>query len=414
MKHLIYILILLVLGLSLKAQTLDDYLAEAIESNPSIQASYLEFEAALTRVSQENALPDPTISIGYFVSPIETRVGSQQAKISLTQVFPWFGSLSAKDDAAAFLAESKFHQFVNTKNEILLQVKESYYPIYEIQEHIKWQLENIQILNSYKDLATTSFSNGKSSMTDVLRVDIMIDDIETEIKLLQDNLVPLHISFNRLLNKPDSSIVIIADNLKIDQSAFTFSKDSIAAHNPLINAVDAKIRSMEANESVAKKNGLPKIGVGIDYVFINERTDIEIPNNGQDAFMPMVSFSIPIFRGKNNAQIEEAQILQSALSHKKVELENSFISNYENYSFELYKAQELDKLYEEQIKKTEQVIKILYTEYGNSGKDFEEILRMQQQLLKYEMAKATITKAFFIAQARLEYITSKTENYETK
>ena len=193
MKQPIYILILLVLGLSLKAQTLDDYLAEAIESNPSIQASYLEFEAALTRVSQENALPDPTISIGYFVSPIETRVGSQQAKISLTQVFPWFGSLSAKDDAAAFLAESKFHQFVNTKNEVLLQVKESYYPIYEIQEHIKWQLENIQILNSYKDLATTSFSNGKSSMTDVLRVDIMIDDIETEIKLLQENLlVPLH------------------------------------------------------------------------------------------------------------------------------------------------------------------------------------------------------------------------------
>ena len=129
MKHPIYTLILLVLGLSLKAQTLDDYLAEAIESNPSIQASYLEFEAALIRISQENALPDPTISIGYFVSPIETRVGSQQAKLSLTQMFPWFGSLSAKDDAAAFLAESKFHQFVNTKNEILLQVKESYYPI---------------------------------------------------------------------------------------------------------------------------------------------------------------------------------------------------------------------------------------------------------------------------------------------
>jgi outer membrane protein TolC len=169
---------------------------------------------------------------------------------------------------------------------------------------------------------------------------------------------------------------------------------------------------MEANESVARKNGLPKIGVGVDYVFVNERTDIEIPNNGQDAFMPMVSFSIPIFRGKNNSQIEEARILQAALANRKVEVENNLISNLENSLFELYRAEELNKLYDDQIKKTEQVIKILYTEYGNSGNDFEEILRMQQQLLKYEMAKSTITKEFYLAQARLEYITSKTEDYE--
>jgi len=52
---------------------------------------------------------------------------------------------------------------------------------------------------------------------------------------------------------------------------------------------------------------------------------------------------------------------------------------------------------------------LLETAYSNSGKDFEEILRMQQELLKYQIATATATKAFYVALAKLDYLTSKTE-----
>ena len=77
--------------------------------------------------------------------------------------------------------------------------------------------------------------------------------------------------------------------------------------------------------------------------------------------------------------------------------------------YELDKAQQLSALYLNQIKKTEQVIRLLYTAYGNSGKDFEEVLRMQQQLLKYQMALVTESRKFFTALAKIDYLTAKSE-----
>jgi hypothetical protein len=43
------------------------------------------------------------------------------------------------------------------------------------------------------------------------------------------------------------------------------------------------------------------------------------------------------------------------------------------------------------------------------GKDFEDILRMQQELLKYQIAEANALTLFYISLAKLDYLTSKTE-----
>ena len=69
----------------------------------------------------------------------------------------------------------------------------------------------------------------------------------------------------------------------------------------------------------------------------------------------------------------------------------------------------MTELYDTQAKKTKQVIELLYVAYSNSGKDFEEILRMQQQLLKYEIAKATALKNYHVAIAKIDYLTAKGE-----
>jgi outer membrane protein, heavy metal efflux system len=109
MKQYIAILMAMLLYSSMGfAQTLDDYFKIAAENNPGLQAVYKEYEAALQKVPQVSTLPDPVFSFGYFISPVETRVGPQQAKFSLTQMFPWFGTLKAQGDAAALMAEAKY------------------------------------------------------------------------------------------------------------------------------------------------------------------------------------------------------------------------------------------------------------------------------------------------------------------
>lgn len=410
-QYIVIITALLLVGLSTKssAQSLEESLKLAAENNPLLKAKYADFEAAMQKVAQVNSLPDPTFSFGYFISPVETRVGPQRAKVGLTQMFPWFGTLKTAGNVQALQAEAKYQEFLNSKNELYMQVKSAWYPIYEVNQKILLQKENKDILGSYKQLATTGFKNDKGSMVDVIRVDIMIENTDTEIKLLQDQLRPLFVHFNKLLNRPDSIVVQVDQKLNIVSVPLNYRKDSLLANHPLLQSLDLKMQSAQEAEELSKKQGLPKFGVGLDYVFVGERTDMVVPDNGKNVIMPMVSMSIPIYRGKYKAATKEAQFKQEAIANYKTNTENTLVSNYEMAWYELDKARQLIELYSTQVSKTEQAISLLETAYSNSGKDFEEILRMQQELLKYQIATATTTKAFYVALAKLDYLTSKTE-----
>ena len=404
------IIILLMMGYTLNSwgqDSLGSYLQYAYAHHPSLKAAYTRFEIALQQVPQVKALPDPKVSFGFFISPVETRVGPQQAKFSLSQQFPWFGTLEARGNAAVLKAEAFYQGFIEERNRIGNQVKMAYYPIYELNQHIKWQEENLEILKSYKLLATTAFSNGKGTLTDALRVDIMIENTKTDIQILKDKLRPLEIVFNRKLNREEAMGVSIAETLTIESLEADYRKDSLTAQNPSLQAFDIRIKAAKAQEEVAKKNALPKFGLGLDYALVGSRTDANPTDNGKNILMPMVSVSLPISKSKYNAAIKEQQLKQLMLQSKKEAVVNNLWADYETAWYSLDKSITLNKLYNQQIKKTIQVIDLLQTSYSNSGKDFEEILRMQQQLLKYQMAKASVVKDYYLALAKLDYLTAK-------
>jgi len=407
-KYLIIFIIVWVSGLSAQAQTLNDYLETAAANNPGLQAKYKDFEAALQKVPQVNSLPDPTFSFGYFISPVETRLGPQRAKFSLTQMFPWFGTLKAQGDAAALQAEAKYQTFLDAQNKLFYKVSEAYYPLYELNRWKQIERENIDILQSYKNIATSKFKNGISPMTDVLRVDIMLKEATTNLSIINKKEKPLRTTFNNLLNRGENEVVIISNSLDAESLSENFRKDSLLTNNPVLNELDLKIKASKASEIAAQKQGLPKLGLGLDYAIVGKRSDASIPDNGKDILMPMVSVGIPIFRKRYDAAEKEQQLMQESYSLQKEETINMLTTNYEVVWFQTQQQKELIDLYNEQIQETNQTLNLLFSAYGNSGKDFEEVLRMQQQLLKYEKMKATAEVQYQIALAKLNYITAKT------
>ncbi|MCB0700631.1 MAG: TolC family protein [Chitinophagales bacterium] len=412
MKWYIYsVIVLLLIGVQLdvKAQMSEQYLLEAAANNPMLKAKYAEFEAAMQRAARSNALPDPTLSFGYFIMPVETRVGPQRARFSLSQMFPWFGTLAAKKDMMTLQAEAKYQEFLDARNEVYYEVKKAWYPLYENKQTLQLQEENIEILRTYKRLATTAFKNGKGSLSDALRTDIMIDMAATEIQLLQQEQTPLLVRFNSILNRPETAVVNILDSLPDPSIDMSYRKDSLLQRNPVLNALDLRLQSVQVEEKLAKKQGLPKFGVGLDYVIVGQRNDVTIPDNGNDVLMPMVSMSLPIFRGKYRSAVKEAQYMQDAISAKKEAFTNELNSKYATAEYQLSESYELIKLYDQQIVTTKQVTDLLLTDYSNSGKDYEEVLRMQQQLLKYKIAKVNALKDYYTVLAQLDYITSKSE-----
>ncbi len=402
MRNYLKILLALFIGISANgsAQSLDKYLKEAAENNPLLKAKYSEFQAAVQRVAQVNSLPNPSISFSYLLSPTTPHPGNEKARIGIQQMIPWFGTLKTSGSVYQLKSEALYHEFIDAKNELYMNVKSAYYPLYEVKREITLLKENKRVLESYKQLATTGFKVGKNSMVDVIRVDILIENTDTEIKLLEEKIKPLTITFNNLLNREIDSAIEIEETIDLVEIPLNYKRDSLLLDNPTLQSLDLKYQSAQASEILAGKEGLPSFGVGLDYSFMPD---------GRDMIMPMVSVTLPIYRKRYKAFAREAQLNQKAIEFYKSDFKNTLISNYEMTWYDLESAKEQLKLYQKQIEKSKIVIGLLEKEYSNTGEDFVEILRMQQELINYQIAEATAIKNFYIALAKLDYLTAKSE-----
>ena len=401
----ILIISILFMAYNVVGQSINDYYTIAAENNPELKAKYKEFEAAMQKIPQVSSLPDPNLSMGYFISPVETRLGPQNMRFSLTQMFPWFGTLKAQKNAATLMAESKYQAFLNAKNQLYSQVATAYYPLYELLKLKDIEQENIKILESYKNIANAKFENGKGSLVDVLRVDIMIKDAQTNLEILNKKEPALTSWFNSILNRKYDEKIVVSKKIETIELPIEYRKDSIAT-NPILQELELKKQASEATIEAARKQGLPKLGIGLDYVFVGNGMN-NFPDSGKDVIMPMVTVSLPIFRKKYDAATKEAKLMQESYAFQKEAYENKLNGTYYKLVFELQKERDLLKLYEGQVITLSKSLSLLFAYYSNANKDFEEVLRMQQELLKYQKLQLSSISTFHVKLAELDYLTAK-------
>lgn len=404
MRTAILLLFSLVLS-NAHAQELGAHLQAAAEMNPGVQARYAEFEAAMKRSAQVRGLPDPSLTVGYFISPVETRIGPQRARFSLVQMFPWFGTLGAQAEVADRQAEARYEAFLEARNELFFKVRAAYYPFHELERAIALEKSDLEILRTYRAFALARFQGGTGSMVDVLRTDMMINAESTDITILEERRKPLLESFSNAVGYPDPAVVNVTDSL-ILVDLKTYAIDSVAM-NPRLSELDRQAASALAQAEAARKMGLPRFGLGLDYMVVGERTDMNVPDNGRDAIMPMFSVSLPIYRNKYHSAVEEAQDLNRALEAMRVQTDNELHTAYEVAYFEAHKAALNVQLMDQQIAIATQALELLLSAYSNSGKELEEVLRMQEQVLRFRLMRLSAMREHHTAVAKLDHLTAK-------
>lgn len=409
-KTKIYILLLLLLSTGMghvqAQEDLNTYLDFAVKNNPKLKSSYAQFEAAMRNSPQVSSLPDPTLTMSGLGRMIETRVGAQEARFNLMQMFPWFGTLAAKENAANLMAEAKFQKYLDLKNQVIYDVKSVYAELYSLSETIKIKEENLEILESYRELALSRFKSGGGAMVNVVKVDIDKDAAITEIELMQDMLIPVRTRFNLLLNRELQENIVVQDSLKIPELPLEINSEDKLEEHPLLKAIDKEKASYIAEQTVAEKEGMPNIGLGVDYSIISKRTDANPEGNGQDAIMPMVSISLPIFRKKYKASREQAEFLVSSSVNEREATRNELQSMLAMTIYEYHKSEKLILLYNKQLLSSGQANKLYISAFSNATGDFEEVLRMNQDILMLKTQKIEAIKNGFIASSRIDYLFS--------
>tara|TARA_R110002167_G_scaffold18938_1_gene70302 strand:+ start:4703 stop:5944 length:1242 start_codon:yes stop_codon:yes gene_type:complete len=396
-------LILILLAHFAQAQDeLNGYLKIAATNNPGLKAMFSDYMAAMERVPQVGTLPDPNFAFGYFIQPAETRVGPQKATFNLAQSFPWFGLLNAKEDVATEMAKAKYEEFENTKSNIFFEVKTAYYNYYFIEKAIQITKENIEILEVFKRLSLVKIEAGNASIVDELRVEMELNDLENQLALFLDSKDVLQVKFNNLLNRAIISEISVPevlwqDEIPLDQLNML---DEVYASNHQLKSIEHKLNAFLNQEVVAKKEGLPKFNIGFNYTIVGENPSSTASDNGKDVFMfPSIGVSIPIYRKKYKALIKEAKYLQEAEISKREDKKNTLSTIYKNTYKDFSDGDRRIYLNEKQSEIAKKVLDVLITSYSTNSKDFEEVLRIERQLLKYalEYQKAIADKNAAVA-----------------
>jgi outer membrane protein TolC len=403
MKKLKYILVFLFVSAFAKAQQLQSYIQEAEANNPEIQAFELRYNIAEEKVNEANWIPNTEVSAGYFVSEPETRVGAQRARIGVKQMLPWFGTITARENYATAMADAEYVDITIAKRKLALSVAQSYYSLYSIRAKQAVLDENIQLLETYKQLALTSVEVGKASAVDVLRLQIRQNELQQQKEVLEEEFTAEQTAFNNLLNRESMMTVDVVSEMEIPQEDPFYSNDALSL-NPELLKYDKLYESVAQSELLNQRESLPMIGFGLDYLPVTERSDVNFSDNGKDVLMPMVSVSIPIFNNRYKSISKQNELRQQEIETQREQRLNVLESAFAKAQSQRNQAHIAYSTQDRNLKQAQDAEEILVKNYETGTIDFNDVLDIQELLLMFQMNQIDSVQMYYVQSAIINYL----------
>ncbi|MDP4748472.1 MAG: TolC family protein [Algoriphagus sp.] len=425
---------------TLHAQTLEDYLLQAVENNPGLKAAYARYQATAEQVNQAS-LPDPELQVGAFIRPMERFMGNQTADFRLMQMFPWFGMLSTQKEEAYHMGQAEYQLFLEEKNRLFFEVKSTWNKLLLLQGEQQLAQENLDYLMKYEtlalmqyqagnsiDLPSTSFRPAKDSssstspmsgmggatptpmqgsassssamsplpmagsssgLTAILQIRLQIKELESTLQQLEANKEVLRYQFQQLLNRPMEADLVLPTTWERAQLPLAKQDylEKIKESNPMLGMFASEQMAFTQQAKMAKLEGKPMLGAGVNYMAFTSRLENGMPMGGEDMVMPMVTLSLPIYRKKISSKIKQADYLKNGAAMQQEETTNQLTLQWASAFRDWEESERLLNLYEAQVALVEQQLQVMETTFAGGNLALAEVLQTQQLLLDYRSKK---------------------------
>ncbi len=392
---------------------LNKYLLIAAENNPGLKAAFGKWKAEIERITVIKSLPDPEISLGYFINEVETKVGAQHLKIGLMQKFPFFGKLKSRGDKVLERARALEENVEKVKLEIFYNVKKLYYDYYFYSKSVEIIDKNISLLKAVNEQITSMYSTGTASYSDLIRIEIELEKLKDKKIGLENKLPSIRVSLNSVINRPVEKEILIDKEIR-DITCQLNNSDLnriLRTNNPELKILDHIALSSEAGVKLARKNFLPDISVGADLIITGGSTLPGVIESGKDPFLIKMSMNIPLRFKKVNALIREAEIRREVIKYQKTEKENQLISILESTLFNINDSGRIIRLYRDSlIPKAETVFEVTKTAFSTGNADFLDFIDTQRSLLEFKLILEKFKSSRLQSLAFLEKIIGKKLN----
>lgn len=366
---------------------LEDYLRQAALNNAGLKVAFEQFKAAVNQVPQARALPDPRFNYGYFIEEVETKVGPQQQKVGISQVFPWFGKIEARTDAAAAAAKAARKRYDATKLRLFYEVKDAFNEYTYLAKAIEIARDNLELLKYFEEVARTKYIVMVAAHPDVIRAQVELAKIEDVLKSLEGLREPISARLNAVLNR--QSFAILPWPRKKDFKSVKIERrqmiDLIRRMNPELTALHYEIAAARSRVELAKKKFYPDIGVGVDWIQTDDAAS-GVSGSGRDPVILMFSMNLPIWRKSYRAAELQAKANARKATQQKRETENTIIALAEQVLYDFEDSDRKIKLYGDiLVPKAVELLGASETAYKGGTIDFLSLIDAQRTLLNFQL-----------------------------
>lgn len=412
-------------------QTLRDYIVLALEQNPDIKAAEETARARAARVPQVTALPDPMLRTRTFPEPVRTAEGDNYFTLGVEQRFPVPEKLDRAGRIALQEARMAIEALQRRRLDVIADVKRAYFRIYIIDRTIEIDLANQDLLRGLIDAARAQVASGRRRQDDVLRAQVELSNLESQLVELRQQRQSTVAILNRVLSRPPATDVPTLGEYDVRKADLRLDALLAAAgqHNPDLLRLKEQIERDRQGVALARLAYWPDFTIGFEWLYVRPRAAFVPPPNPQTGIVPphsqlsedgsdnwaiTLSVNLPIWIEKIQGGIREAQSRLLATQHEYGATQNRVNYEIEDSLARVRAQRELAAIFKNTIiPQAQQAYEVSRASYSAGASDFLFVIDNWQKWLtftiQYHRAIGELERSVADLEAAIGLSLSETE-----
>ena len=270
----------------------------ALERNPMVQAALAAADATAARQPAAALPPDPEVRVAAMNLSLPglsaDMPGAMAPSIELMQMLPLPGKLRLNGEIARQSTAMALSVAGEVSWEVRARAAMAFYEVYEADRQIEVMEETLDWLRQFEQIATTMYSVGSGTQSDVLRAGVEVARMKADITRMRTMRTSAVARLNALLDRPATTPVasVVFTQLPASLPPADELMQWAEASRPLLARQRAGIEQAQAREELARKEIWPDLSLGVQYG--RRGTDMGTEHMGS----LMVGFTVPVFASR--------------------------------------------------------------------------------------------------------------------
>ena len=394
------------------AQSVDSLINEAMLNNPYLKSIEQKIYSGKYRAESVDYLPPPTLGVEFDQIPIDKINIWKDAisnSLSLSQMFPLGGKLSAMNNVELQNIEVTKRDYDSYKINLIAQIKMQYYNIWQLERKIEVQQGTIDLLNNILSSVDVSYQVNRINQADLLTIKSEVASNNAQLVILKKQREAEIYKLNKLLGRKLNSNEIVIEK-SIAEDSLTYSQDELETilidSNPSLRKMGTMIEMNKAMVNANNSELVPDLMIEGMFMrmpqgmILTSQSDISMigmePASTEYMYSLMASITLPFVpwsSGKYSNKEEELLSDIKGIEYEKNNMQREMITELQTAFVKLKTAQELINLYtKEVIPSYEQAAESQLANYQNNRTNITTVIDSYRMLLMQRMN-------FYMAQA---------------